>query len=90
MTAAAPRPPAAQLSTASREQLGVELYGVQQQLISLHERLAATEAQRDDAEDARIHAELDLSAATDRHHTVAEENAAARERVRLKACIRAV
>ena len=82
LTAAAPRPHAAQLSSASREQLGVELYGVQQQLISLHERLAATEAQRTDAEDARVNAELDLSGATQRHHAVAEENAAARERVR--------
>ena len=55
---------------------------MQQQLISLHERLAATEAQRDDAEDARVGAELDLSSATERHHTVAEESAVARERVR--------
>ena len=79
MTAAALR---TQLSSASREQLGVELYGVQQQLISLHERLAATEAQHSDAEESRANAELDLSAATQRHHVLAEESAAARERVR--------
>ena len=55
---------------------------MQQQLISLHERLAATEAQHSEAEEARANAELDLSAATQRHHVLAEENAAARERVR--------
>jgi hypothetical protein len=77
-----------QLLSASREQVGVELYSVQQQLIALNVRLEACEAQRNEAASARFSAEVELATATRRHNGIAVDTADARELVR-GACGRA-
>jgi len=72
----------AQTAGAAREALGVELYGVQQQLQWLLAQLSGAEEERSAACDSRASAEAALAEATQAHHALAQETEAARSTVR--------